>query len=1693
MGQVNVPKFPAKLQLDSAHEKMQDIESRYLKNVRVLQNANPNNTNQSGNNTKTGSNAGSQTPLLSNQLVDDEFSLPLGINKTIGSYESRETNELYWFVWNSNLEHTVNLIDGYTEKITTVFKGSCLEFSLDPKYAIPEHKVYLQLTYDSTLVDGEQVKTLLEKELIFTDSLNNIRQINVFASIGSNSFTTDYFKPVFPHYNACCDYITLAPIAPMYCPQVELIPRVQDENGHAIDKDLPNKFFNNPLQVANNFGYIDNRPSTVSPYSTPIIVGGTDCSDQNPETLPRCAKIKLWAGNAFVNSINIYFRTAPNGNWYLYDTIFKHNCPDENVKWWERTEAWADYNYNEEDNTIEYEFCANKECTPIDQSLFEHIENNIPFASVALSPAGNNLLLANTLVGSDNLTCEQVSSFSISVTPQESDVCEIPKRQIKIYMIIRNDSEDSSGNGNECEFLFGNSTPLDSPIDGNFYFGGFGWRKHPVTGNKKVAIDGRSGWDSWKGYKQYVPATIEEQTGGFVGYLAGTNFVSISSQVKYFDGNCDVEELGIIYRSLATMYDINGSFDSIVEALKDGEYLILQEFVFEDVPAGKYVFRVAGHRSGMDNGFEQTSSYVYGSEAITPCAVESGECVTPAIRNDYEWTIDVCECDYNSLNDGYLMKLLDLTYPDFENDLRNVITYNFVREVYVYEDENNSIPFEKQQANFEFGKFKDKITGLDVTVDGFEVGGVPLYLIDPWSVNGGGIGVPLPCPTPFPIIFWGLLKTPSGVVNTTLRETDHNGFVFHREQFWRWRLFYNILICSPMDIPTQFGEPTLGTFSITYTDKCYNLNFKDVQVGITKVQPPVTLLHNKGYKGLLGTVSVSTGTADDECNRYLIKGNLKDTEGNALVGANIGYTGSQFVMTDGFGNFSLIAHQNTSFDRSDYFIISNVGSACTIVCVDSEDCTLCCEDTYQEITLDDTPCVLCEKLEIDMGDFVFKKINFPDRGLKGRYGIGVVGWDCYGRIVTGGVNVIDYINVPECWTKHPLISWSWDGLNLLPQEVKYISFYMTKNLNGNYIQWVADAFDLLDENGNVTTNRGKAVAVAVDMKSLLQYNIINKFNTLATYQFAEGDILKIIDDCENPIIYRITGTTFGTPDTTALEQELTVTNNVGDTATTKTNYATSNGSTIIIPFDGQIDALLDRCAVKIEIVRPYQCEDNQYPFFELCCMIPVYNGVPMADFCCGGSGESGSSGSGESIGCVLDAFDTYKIFRNIPLISGCTANPDDDPYFSNNVTDFWGAGVGSFGRIGVKNPYAQRIWEQNRVSRSLAWINNGIINGLSTFWSENVKDYDTQNFGGIQAMYAFRNFVGFICTQDFFSADYKVPYLYNDGNQIRVTSLDQNLGEPKQKSGMNYGCFQENTSSIVFNDGLSYYYSQNEYVMCDFNIATDIGKEGVKSWMIDKNKYLQNFNKAIANEGTYEYFLFEVISGYDPMNDEVITTIRPRNGLSQNTKSFVNENRDIRIEVGETIVYNTTLKVWTNFRGYVPEYYGKLKNANSGMQMYTFVNGVPYQHNNLKDTYCTFYGHKQTPVIEVLVNNTDSKVKIFQSASQEILPQTMFVDRIMTEEINSLSYLPMPYWNKKENIFYGAFWRDMASYWDANYMQESTYFEGKRIFGKFAFMRYVNTYDNSDKYFALTHFWTLLTGSELSMKPQITAPNQGGQ
>jgi hypothetical protein len=637
----------------------------------------------------------------------------------------------------------------------------------------------------------------------------------------------------------------------------------------------------------------------------------------------------------------------------------------------------------------------------------------------------------------------------------------------------------------------------------------------------------------------------------------------------------------------------------------------------------------------------------------------------------------------------------------------------------------------------------------------------------------------------------------------------------------------------------------------------------------------------------------------------------------------------------------------------------------------------------------------------------------------------------------------------------------------LPDEIKYISFFRTQNLNGSILQWVADKFILVDENGNETSNKGQAAAVAIDMTSLLEYNRKYNLNTLVSYSFTKGDIVKILDDCENPLIYTITGDTFGSQYTADTGTELSLTNADG-TTTVKTNVSLRNGGRIIIPYDNRIDAMLTKCSVKIEILRPYQCTTQFDPYSEISQMIPVKNGLPIVN------------------NGILDTFDTYKIFRNIPKKIDCNNDPSDTPFFSNNITDFWGKGCSDAGRSFTINPYAERRWNENEIATSKSWVNNGKYNGLSLFWNEDVKNFKNQNWGGISGVIAQRNILLCICEYDYFTVGFSQNFLkvMSDGS-VQASAADS-FAEPNQKSGMNYGCSYENVSTIVYFNGMTYWYDIKNaaLIKCDFNQAADVSQNQFKGYLTDKSTFVQNYNDSI-NDPTS---IYEVSMGVDPLRKEYHISFRHRNDLSDNADDYTNNERNRGVLFNETLVVNDEEKTsLVNFRGYVPEFYGKLRASNSGIQFVTFKNGVAYKHNGIAKSFNTFYGVKTKSVIEFSANTLESKIKIFESISEEIQPFPLMADRIITNEKNSFSYIPSMYFKKKENIQYAEILRDMSSYYDPNKKQVSMLLGGKRMFGKYALIRLIPTEENEDKYFELNQILVLFSGSELSMKPQFNA------
>lgn len=120
-------------------------ESPYIKGYRIAFNKNANTQNGSGADISLGNNLGVGTPIQANSKISLNIFLPEGKNKCIGTRDFVETNELYYFNYNSNGVHGIYRIDGRTMNQQIVYLGSCLNFQNKSKYAIPPHRVEIQI------------------------------------------------------------------------------------------------------------------------------------------------------------------------------------------------------------------------------------------------------------------------------------------------------------------------------------------------------------------------------------------------------------------------------------------------------------------------------------------------------------------------------------------------------------------------------------------------------------------------------------------------------------------------------------------------------------------------------------------------------------------------------------------------------------------------------------------------------------------------------------------------------------------------------------------------------------------------------------------------------------------------------------------------------------------------------------------------------------------------------------------------------------------------------------------------------------------------------------------------------------------------------------------------------------------------------------------------------------------------------------------------------------------------------------------------------------------------------------------------------------------------------------------------------------------------------------------------------------
>jgi hypothetical protein len=801
------------------------------------------------------------------------------------------------------------------------------------------------------------------------------------------------------------------------------------------------------------------------------------------------------------------------------------------------------------------------------------------------------------------------------------------------------------------------------------------------------------------------------------------------------------------------------------------------------------------------------------------------------------------------------------------------------------------------------------------------------------------------------------------------------------------------------------------------------------------------------------------------CNEVKVKGKITDQDGNGLSGVSVVITRGNTTLTNSIGEFTLKVHKgNVRGDRIDQIIFNSIGG-CALL---SADCTCIAPAPYTQPP-SNCPCNIDRIYPVFITRSL-RYINTSASALKGggRYGIGIVGRDESGH--QGFVNNFAYLDIPtflQTGIYQPaVVTWQINSDFILPSWVKYISFYRTKNLNfDTFIQWVGDKIEFLNARGDILTSTDEAVRARIIIQSLLDFNVQNNFATTVGYQFVPGDILRIYDDgtdtlfrvdADNPYMdYPVLGSTFG--------ESITESSTVDGVPTTDT----FTGNSFIIAYDKRLDKLKGKCGFWIEILRPHQCEDREI-YYEICGSYPVENGKIM----------------GGVTGGVLNTWDTYYQQRLIRPVD-CTSKTYEHPFESNAITDFWGAGCDTNGRITTIDEQAAATWYGTDVIKSDAFANEGRINGLGTFREANRKNFSGQDWGPIVAMHAERSIVAIICQNDWMLCDYNMNFLRANADGLIRANLDNNLSEPHQKVGYTWGCEFEDVGTIVFDDGKCIWADRKNkgIVLMDYQSAGDLAAQNNKSYFISKFGYTIQNNAALP-AANYLSDLVEIVAEKDPKHKDYIITFRPRRNFSEAALSFVNDERETHLSHQETFAFNLEQQQWVRFSGYCPEMYATLRHSVTGQQLVAFWNGVPYYLNSDNETtFNTFFGIETDQVITTCFSLDASKVKIMQSLTVESNAMPYFVDMIYTDDVNSFSYVPLAYWTKKEGIWYSELLANMNTYpINVEDPVTSMLADGKRVFGTFMMMRFVRDPNQRTGYNELNNIWVRFTGSEMSEK-----------
>jgi hypothetical protein len=355
-------------------------------------------------------------------------------------------------------------------------------------------------------------------------------------------------------------------------------------------------------------------------------------------------------------------------------------------------------------------------------------------------------------------------------------------------------------------------------------------------------------------FGQYLPA------GGFVGYLAGTDYFGISKQVRLDGVSLDGQDSNFI------LLNSEGDWENLDNALGGvGDNSILYSVLeIKDIPIGRYIFRLASHLCSYGSQYgsyydlnnpqliQQTSTNVMG---VIPDGLPKNK--DSVRRLQKEVIIDIVENQQAELPDFVIE---DLIYIPRENNDNHGASLNG----YVKDSGGNS--------------------GTNSTLEEF--------------VKGDAVE--------------GVLVTPQGFFGNSAIYTDHNGYFYNRTDEATFAYQFNFKVQHLFHTDKDFISDNQYVYGYGSFNGKTITQFYD-GTAVQRVNSSNAIAEdNGGY--CFGIPNYNPAVSIN--NRTIVKGKIVDVDGNGIAGIDYVVSGTNRIgKTDINGEYKFIVYPTLIFSR----------------------------------------------------------------------------------------------------------------------------------------------------------------------------------------------------------------------------------------------------------------------------------------------------------------------------------------------------------------------------------------------------------------------------------------------------------------------------------------------------------------------------------------------------------------------------------------------------------------------------------------------------------------------------------------------------------------------------------------------------------------------------------------------------------